>query len=1526
MPQIITFVVSGQESLQRGAPLRAAATSTPLPGRIKHAVHLGRTRSTTQEVRVEAIVDEEIVVLQLEDGPTLILHPNTARALIQQQSTALRSKQVVDEDTVIVPDELHADGTVRGKSASASISSLYILTDVAWDPVANFVVSRAVRQIDAQVDEGLYLLKPDFSSPLKQSGIKLTRFPSSAEGRPLLILIHGTFSETKGTFGKLWERHQPLVKSLFDHYANHVYALEHPTLGVSPINNALLLVNAVPKRAKLHLLTHSRGGLVAEILARLCADPILTKHDLEFFADERYRSHRNELEELAARIREKQISVERIVRVACPVRGTLLADRRLDLYVSLLNWTLRMAGISVLPELVSFLGEVARRRVDPEILPGLEAQMPENPLIRWLHAYDQSIPGQLRIIAGDVDGDSLVSWIKASLANAYFQTSNDFVVHTEAMYGGMKRQESASFLRDEGGAVSHFKYFANQRTATAITAALIEHIPADFRPVGQRSWEGKDPSGFRGWREEDRMADPGKVESKNAALPSPLQITVINGNVRFVRGPLLLGHYRSTSLTGTERIIDQSLHGTLVKSLVIGNYPQRPGAYQVFTNSQNDAATRSQKVVPPMGPEAVIIVGLGQEGKLSATEHILSVRQAVIAWVRHLSSAANATRDPITITATLLGSGGAGISAAQAARAIAEGVHEANLRLHQNEWPYVGHLRIIEVYLDRATEAWHALHVMSTAAPDYYNVAKTVQSGIGPLRRPLDSSYRGASYDLIRAVTQADAQGRRMIAYTLDTKRARAEVRAQHTQDKLLRELTLTAPEKQKEAQEIGHTLFQLVVPVEMEPFLGGTMEMQIELDRGTAGIPWELLDTPSGTRDGADQRPWAVRTKLLRRLLSADFRKEVFDADKKAHVLVIGEPACDTKQYPRLPGAREEANAVAASFRARLGNDSVRELISCEGSQAHVDARSVITTLLERDWRIIHIAGHGELPQTNQAATDGNGNPNFHSADPHGVVLSNGIFLGPREIETMREVPELVFINCCHLASRRHADLQDQSISLPHDFPGFAATVAESLIRIGVRCVIAAGWAVDDTAAKVFATTFYERLFDGERFIDAVYNAREKTWEQFHDENTTWAAYQCYGDPNWMLNANARAPTQSEMTHKEEFASVSSALALIVALEEIIVHTKIERKNSDAQFEKIKYLRDVFESEWGTVGVVAEAFGLAFAAVGKFDDAVTWLERARDCEDGTASLKASEQLAKVYVQAARENVEREMQSTQHAAYRESRIWHAKHVQPTLEKMINDADKRIEKALTLLEKLQKLRETVERHSLRAYAYKRRSMLHALRGNAEAEQNAIKSMLKECEAAEKLADPQGNTRLCYPPINRIAAEVALHAGMTKRPNTHAQTLAGIREYLKEKNNEYPSFRTIVGLVELDLYESLFDKNLSRSLDDVQEKLEQVYGYDADRRKWSSVRDNIWFVLSKYIKESSSDAEKDAADKLLKQLEVYAGAACFLPISPADPKVVPPSAAQHDSNKNIYKPTEIMPNLFGHRPRETRRQIH
>jgi hypothetical protein len=226
-------------------------------------------------------------------------------------------------------------------------------------------------------------------------------------------------------------------------------------------------------------------------------------------------------------------------------------------------------------------------------------------------------------------------------------------------------------------------------------------------------------------------------------------------------------------------------------------------------------------------------------------------------------------------------------------------------------------------------------------------------------------------------------------------------VRGQRAQSDLVTELVVTASNDQNRDERIGRTLFNLLIPIELEPYLAGSSELQIELDPQTAKIPWELLDTQSNSEG---EPPWAIRVKLLRKLRISEFRDRVTDADAEASVLIIGEPECP-KEYPRLQGARSEALAVCACLTANgaLDKSAVTALVSDDPLQTGATARTVVNAIFEKPWRIVHIAGHGMPGQGGKSG---------------GVVLSNGTFLGPDEIRNMRTVPELVFVNCCHLGA----------------------------------------------------------------------------------------------------------------------------------------------------------------------------------------------------------------------------------------------------------------------------------------------------------------------------------------------------------------------------------------------------------------------------------------------------------------------------------------------------------------------------
>ncbi len=1844
----ITFVIPGQ---MQAADAGNAIRSVGLSGILKASVRIGTQRGSDEPVRVTTRPGEDVVVLTIANGPTLVLHPEDARDLMRAQAGAgTRSALATStSDEVLVTPQLGWPGlesnahrgTSRGWMGQALLSFFDVVTGLFKDQAVDLASAAITKKLDGAVEAGVYALSADpLPASLKGSGLKRDALPAAADGGPLLVLVHGTFVDTVSTFGKLWNLHPQTVRELFQHYAGRVYALDHPTLGVSPIGNALTLVRALPAGARLHLLTHSRGGLVAEVLARACGGGALSPQELALFAEPRYEQHRNDLQALAHEAQTKGLKVERVVRVACPARGTTLASKRFDAYLSVLRWGLQLAGVPVAQQLVDFLHGVALRRADPTELPGIEAMMPESAVVAWLNRGEEDLPGMLRVVAGDLQGDTVGSWVKTLLADAFYWTDNDLVVQTRSMYGGAPRTADAagagaSFLLDRGSKVTHFNYFSNDSTVRAIASALLEDAPGDFKAIGPLSWAGQDSGGTRAaravarsrggpganpanrpavfvlpgilgsnlkldgkriwlgfrfinglkklawdkdtaarvepdgpigstyddlierladshqviafaydWRRpiedearrlaqavdaallarnatgqpvrlvahsmgglvaramqleapetwkrlmahdgarllmlgtpnagswapmqtlsgddtfgnalvafgalfdnggarkmmaampgfiqlqaglldpalgldkestwkklaEDDLASlrdrniwhtwdekslqrsiyewgappqavldqavalrrrldaqvaalgsdaqkmllvigrapftpagivldndglsyldtpnggdgrvtlasallPGvrtwKVHAEHGKLPdvssafaayiellttgkttqleafeqtldarsaraaatgsgdvltpngalvrsrpsrgliassppssqadvlgtgrqdlgegetalgqtSALQVAVLNGDLKFIRLPLLIGHYRSVRLTGAERVIDRLVGNNMSQALHAGLYPDKAGSHQIFGNHRNNP----ENPLEMARPMAAIVVGLGEEGKLRVVDIVYTVRQAVLAYAQRLSEHEGGAPAHFEMAATLIGSGGTGITAGSAACAIAQGALEANLKLQESGWPQLTHLTLVELYLERAADAWRALQLLGTTASQQVKLTGKVQFGPGAMRRSLDSSYRGANYDFISALQVPGLKPSiPCIAYKLDTKRARTEVRAQHAQGTLLRELVAKASNDAKTDRDIGRTLFNLLIPVEMEPFLGGTSEMVIELEPQTAGIPWELLDTdPEANSD--DKRPWAIRSKLIRKLQLQEFRTWPADASPDDNVLVIGEPKCDPNIYPPLPGASREAAAVAKLFAAPgNGIDGIKVTKQIDQN----DAQTIINALFKRPYRVVHIAGHGE------------GGANG------GVVLSGTqIYLGANEVNAMRTVPELVFLNCCHLAGRDAAStLKPKS----YDRAKFAANIAEALIKIGVRCVIAAGWAVEDDAAEQFATNFYASLLGGARFIEAVGVARNAAWNANRQGNT-WAAYQCYGDPEWSWRREGADAQRPPPSPGNEFTGIASPVSLAIALETLAIQSQYSGNQPEyqpeRQLDKLRYLESEFAALWGNMGAVAEGFGLAYANVQALDKAIEWYRTAVNAEDGTASFKAAEQLGNQLVSRGEKQVDA-------AAVR------------------ND----IQEGIARLERLTAVNPTLERESLLGSAYKRLTMVEWHAGHENDAKTALEKAVLHYGVAEAIAAKQGADNLYYPAKNSISAELRAAFLAKRLPKFADDRMKAAADSMLQAATDSPDFWSVVGQSELMLLAALANGQLASAEPGLTTALRALKERVPAPMMWDSVYNEALFTLEPYTL-MARPAEKHAAQSLLKTLKTLAAA--------------------------------------------------
>jgi CHAT domain-containing protein len=1340
--------------------------------------------------------------------------------------------------------------TTRGLAGTAIKAIVIKVAKVGADKGVSFLVPRLAEA----VEKGLWRKRD-----LKEGWLKVSKDTLAAgrlePGTPVsparsLLFIHGTFSNAASAFRGLAE------SDFFDRvkstYADRMFAFDHFSLSRTPEQNARMLLEALPAQATtFDVVAHSRGGLVLRNLVERTQQ----------FGD------------LGRRFKPG-----RAVLVASPNEGTPLATpKRFD---DTIGWIANLLEMFPDNPFTTGAGFVANGLVwlanhATGDLPGLRSMDADGELIATI----QSPPGPPEraysaLVANYHPTGATLQRLLDVGVDQFFGTANDLVVPSEGGWridwpptGVIPASQIGCF--GPGGnlatdSVTHVNFFSQAATAEFLVNALLGR-PQPLNGVDPRK-NLPDRRLLRGATDAPVTRIPAEAaapsmparEAGAQELPeeAPLRITVINGDLTFESEPLLIGHYQALQLTGTEKVMDRLIGGAMTHSLKMGVYPVAAGSHQIFINSRPNLERGS--FMPR--PQAVIVVGLGEEGKLRPADLMQSVRQAVIAWAQRLAENRKNAPRVFELSATLLGSGGAGVSTGDAARLVAQGVHEAN-QLLQNDigddrrWPRVSHLQFVELYLDRATEAWRALRMQAAATPGQYLIDDAVKPGTGPLDRPPDSGYRGAEFDFISVEAKPDKDGTPMISYTLDTQRARSEVRGQRAQSRLLTELVATASNDQNRDQQIGRTLFNLLVPVELEPYLAGSGEMQIELDPQTAKIPWELLDTKS---ESDNELPWAIRVRLLRKLRIREFRELVSDASPDASALIIGEPACPP-EYSRLLGARSEALAV----RACLTGDAaltVTDLISEDPAQAGATAREIVNALFEKPWRIVHIAGHGVPGE---------------SGAPGGVVLSNGTFLGPDEFRNMRTVPELVFVNCCHLGAADAAQL----LNTRYDRAEFASGVAGALIAIGVRCVVAAGWAVDDDAATVFAEEFYRSLLRGNRFIVAVGDARAAARERSPHLNT-WAAYQCYGNPDWVFRGKAADPNQAPAPLVEDFTGIGSATALKLALKRIVVRTKYQGADVAEQLRSLAQLEKLFGSKWGGSGDVAELFGEAFVEAGDVEAGMQWYETAVAAPNGKASMKAAEQLANVRGRLGWEIVDRaaryldERKRAEKAGGQTARARAAARRarmdgERSLRKAIARADRLIAQSLELLTQLIAVEQTMERASLIGSAYKRRALVDGAAGRRVRVQQALRQMRAAYQNAQEVGEKSGATDVYYPVANRLTADVALHAGTPRGRTLDRQTANILRKSLQTKSATDPDFWSVVGETELDQYEALTARKLAPARKQLSRAYEDLHKRVTATRMWASVYDTACLVLPNYPSRATGK-ERAAANELLAQL--------------------------------------------------------
>lgn len=447
----------------------------------------GLSRGETERVELRDLEPDAVLELELANGTRLLV----AAADAGRYLGAVTGRGEGQAGQIEIGQVLHLSGTRRPEGIARDGLGAWILKGLRIyrkGPAGMTALIAAGSFQDAQLENrnGLY------RCATHAFGLsKVDALPASAD--PTLIFLHGTASSTEGSFRDLWVN-STYREQLVEAYGPRLYAFEHRSLTESPVANALDLVRTLPKGARLHLVSHSRGGMVGELLARanrIDLEPI-TDLEIERFLAHAERLGRDGVEADAERLRElnrelrkRAIRIERFVRVACPARGTTLASGRLDRWASVML-NLLGKGFDATGKLVpgmvpvargygllkNFLLAVVKQRTDAHILPGLEAMMPDSPLVGLLNAPGVKIEPPLHVLAGDFHGDGLLPWLGDCVAEVFYGGETDLVVNTPSMSGGAMRAQGIRQKAVSGPQVTHFSYFGRDESATALLAAL----------------------------------------------------------------------------------------------------------------------------------------------------------------------------------------------------------------------------------------------------------------------------------------------------------------------------------------------------------------------------------------------------------------------------------------------------------------------------------------------------------------------------------------------------------------------------------------------------------------------------------------------------------------------------------------------------------------------------------------------------------------------------------------------------------------------------------------------------------------------------------------------------------------------------------------------------------------------------------------------------------------------------------------------------------------------------------------------
>ena len=255
-------------------------------------------------------------------------------------------------------------------------------------------------------------------------------------------------------------------------------------------------------------------------------------------------------------------------------------------------------------------------------------------------------------------------------------------------------------------------------------------------------------------------------------------------------------------------------------------------------------------------------------------------------------------------------------------------------------------------------------------------------------------------------------------------------------------------------------------------------------------------------TDDGGN---FVSETFRLRIVPSLTTLKHIQDSPPYYHsqtgALIVGDPQVGEVIYKgrrmnitRLPCARKEAEMIGRLL-------GVTPLIGDRATkQAVLQAIHSVS--------LIHLAAHGDAERGEIVLSP--------ECPADYVPREEAFLLTMVDISRIKLQAKLVVLSCCHSA---RGQIKAEGV----------IGIARAFLGSGARSVLAARWALDDTATEKFMTCFYEHLFRSESASESLHEARKWMRNNGFVEISKWASFMLIGDnvtfdfANWPVSTTTK-------------------------------------------------------------------------------------------------------------------------------------------------------------------------------------------------------------------------------------------------------------------------------------------------------------------------------------------------------------------------------------------------------------------